>query len=72
MFDRLFDLLKSDKRLMEEETALFSQVIEADEHEEQTGEYVPVPKRVFSAHVHKMNILVDRGHQTNDQGGWSS
>jgi hypothetical protein len=57
---------------MREETALFAQIMEADEHEEATGEYIPVPKHVFDSQVHKLKILADRGHVTDGNGGWES
>jgi hypothetical protein len=64
------DSLKSDTELMQEETALFSQVIVHDEQTEAGNDLQPLPRSVYRAHVDKMTILCHRGYQPDSEGGW--
>jgi hypothetical protein len=72
MFGRTLDHFKSDQRLMQEETALFAQVMEADEIEQDGGTPPELPRSLYRSQCHKLKILCERGHVPDSEGGWQS
>ena len=68
--EQVIDQFKSDELLMQEEMALFAQVMKNDEQERAGQDPPPLDPSIYTRHIEKMRLLIDRGHRTDNQGGW--
>lgn len=62
MFHHFFDRFKSDKQLIEEESALFQQVVAAEQGQG------PLTDEVYTGQVDKAAILIRRGYTLHPDG----